>query len=74
MVKIDGQAPSEEEIDAYIALLLQLKDDIQGVHLYGLARPSMQAEAPRLGRLSPEWMEGVGSKIRALGLACFVSP
>jgi len=74
MVKIDGQPPSEEEIDAYIALLSQVKDDIQGVHLYGLARPSMQAEAPRLGRLSPEWLEGVASKIRALGLACFVSP
>ena len=74
MVKIDGQSPSEEEIDAYITLLSQVKDHIQGVYLYGLARPSMQAEAPRLGRLSPEWLEGVASKIRALGLACFVSP
>jgi len=74
MVKIDGQAPSEEEIDAYIALLAQVKSEIKGVHLYGLARPSMQAEAPRLGRLSPEWLEGVASQIRALDLACFVSP
>ena len=74
MVKIDGQSPSEEEIDAYITLLSQVKDHIQGVHLYGLARPSMQAEAPRLGRLSPEWLEGVASQIRALDLACFVSP
>ena len=74
MVAIDGQVPNQEEIDAYIALLSQVKDDIQGVHLYGLARPSMQAEAPRLSRLSPEWLEGVASKIRALGLACFVNP
>jgi wyosine [tRNA(Phe)-imidazoG37] synthetase (radical SAM superfamily) len=74
MVAIDGQAPNEAEIDAYIALLSQVKNDIKGVHLYGLARPSMQAEAPRLGRLSPEWLEGVARKIRALGLACFVSP
>jgi len=74
MVAIDGQAPNQEEINAYIALLSQVKDDIQGVHLYGLARPSMQAEAPRLSRLSPEWLEGVASKIRALGLACFVNP
>ncbi len=74
MVAIDGQAPNEAEIDAYIALLSQVKNDIKGVHLYGLARPSMQAEAPRLSRLSPEWLEGVASKIRALGLACFVSP
>ncbi len=74
MVAIDGQVPSEQEIDAYIALLAQVKSEIKGVHLYGLARPSMQAEAPRLSRLSPEWLEGVAAKIRALGLDCFVSP
>lgn len=74
MVAIDGQAPSEAEINAYIALLAQVKNEIKGVHLYGLARPSMQAEAPRLSRLSPEWLEGVAAKIRALGLDCFVSP
>jgi wyosine [tRNA(Phe)-imidazoG37] synthetase (radical SAM superfamily) len=74
MVAIDGQVPSEQEIDAYIALLAQVKSEIKGVHLYGLARPSMQAEAPRLSRLSPEWLEGVATKIRALGLDCFVSP
>ena len=74
MVAIDGQVPSEQEIDAHIALLAQVKSEIKGVHLYGLARPSMQAEAPRLSRLSPEWLEGVATKIRALGLDCFVSP
>lgn len=74
MVAIDGQAPSADEIDAYIALLAQVKNEIQGVHLYGLARPSMQAEAPRLSRLSAEWLEAVAVRIRALGLAVFVSP
>ena len=74
MVAIDGQAPSEEEISAYIALLSEVKNEIKGVHLYGLARPSMQAEAPRLSRLSPEWLEAVAVRIRALGLAAFVSP
>lgn len=73
MVAIDGQEPSEAEINAYIALLAQVKNEIKGVHLYGLARPSMQAEAPRLSRLSPKWLEGVAAKIRALGLDCFVS-
>ena len=74
MVAIDGQAPSETDIDAYIALLDQVKNKIKGVHLYGLARPSMQAEAPRLSRLSPAWLEAVAVKIRALGLDAFVSP
>jgi wyosine [tRNA(Phe)-imidazoG37] synthetase (radical SAM superfamily) len=74
MVAIDGQPPTETEVDAYIALLAEVKDVIQGVHLYGLARPSMQAEAPRLTRLLPEWLEGVANKIRAIGLKAFVSP
>ena len=74
MVAIDGVAPTDAEVSAYIALLNEVKESIQGVHLYGLARPSMQAEAPRLTRLSPEWLEGVAEKIRAIGLKAFVSP
>lgn len=73
MVAIDGKPPTELDVDAYIALLSEVKDVIQGVHLYGLARPSMQAEAPRLTRLLPEWLEGVANKIRAIGLKAFVS-
>jgi len=74
MVAIDGKPPTDLEVDAYIALLSEVKDVIQGVHLYGLARPSMQAEAPRLTRLLPEWLEGVATNIRAIGLMAFVSP
>ncbi|NBQ85772.1 MAG: radical SAM protein [Methylophilaceae bacterium] len=74
MVAIDGVAPTEDEVTAYIALLSEVKQTVQGVHLYGLARPSMQAEAPRLSRLSSEWLEGVAKKIRAIGLKAFVSP
>ena len=74
MVAIDGVAPTDAEVSAYIALLNEVKESIQGVHLYGLARPSMQAEAPRLTRLSPEWLEGVAEKIRAIGLKAFVNP
>ena len=74
MVAIDGMPPTDPEVDAYIALLYEVKEVIQGVHLYGLARPSMQAEAPRLNRLLPEWLEGVATKIRGIGLDAFVSP
>lgn len=74
MVAIDDIAPIEEDIAAYIALLSEVKETIQGVHLYGLARPSMQAEAPRLSRLSPEWLESVAEKIRLIGLKAYVSP
>lgn len=74
MVAIDSVAPTEEEVSAYIALLEQVEKEIQGVHLYGLARPSMQAEAPLLSRLSSDWVEGVAERIRAIGLNTYVSP
>ena len=74
MVAIDGNLPTEAEVASYISLLEKVKNDIQGVHLYGLARPSMQAEAERLSRISPEWLEGVAQEIRSIGLQAYVSP
>ena len=74
MVAIDGHLPTEDEIASYISLVEKVKNDIHGVHLYGLARPSMQAEAERLTRISPEWLNDVAVKIRSTGLQSFVSP
>ncbi len=45
-----------------------------GVHLYGLARPSLQEEAPRLDRLPAEWLEKLADRVRQLGLNARVSP
>jgi hypothetical protein len=44
------------------------------VHLYGLARPSLQPEAPRLQRLPADWLEALAQRLRALGLTVHVSP
>ncbi|NOT64549.1 MAG: radical SAM protein [Methylotenera sp.] len=74
MFALDGEPPSDADIAAYIALISQVKDIVQGVHLYGLARPSYQAEAPRLSRLSAECLEAVAARIRHLGLDVYVSP
>ncbi len=71
---VDGQPPRGEEIAAYLALLARAADTLAGVHLYGLARPSMQPEAPRLARLSPAWLETLAARIRTLGLTVRVSP
>lgn len=71
---LDGAPPSEEEIAAYLALVIQVKDVIHGVHLYGLARLSMQLEASRLSRLSAEWLEVMAQRIRELGVIVYVSP
>ncbi len=51
---LDGVSPSASARDAYCALLKPLASSIAGVHLYGLARPSLQPAAPRLGRLTAE--------------------
>lgn len=74
MFALDGAPPSAEEIVAYLALLDQVASDLQGVHLYGLARPSLQAEAERLSRLPAEWLEAMAQRIRQHGLTVHVSP
>ncbi len=74
MFRIDGELPAEQELHAYLALLAPLAPVLAGVHLYSLARPSMQKEAPRLGRMDAGWLEQMAARIRQLGLAVRVSP
>lgn len=74
MFELDGLAPSDTDISAYLGLITQVKDCVQGVHLYGLARPSMQAEAERLSRLPNAWLEALAERIRQLGFIVHVSP
>jgi wyosine [tRNA(Phe)-imidazoG37] synthetase (radical SAM superfamily) len=70
----DGEPPAEADIADYLALLEAAKGSIAGVHLYGLARPSCQTEAPRLARLPAAWLEELAARIRAYGLTVKVSP
>ena len=75
MFEIDGAPPEEEEISAYLDLLGQAgAQRLRGVHLYGLARPSLQPESSRLASLSADRLEELAARIRALGLAVQVSP
>ncbi|MCX7186233.1 MAG: radical SAM protein [Methylophilales bacterium] len=74
MFAMDDLPPTEADIADYLALVEQVKDVVQGVHLYGLARPSYQAEAPRLSRLSLEWLEAVAQRLRQRGFVVHVSP
>jgi len=67
--KLDGQSLSDNERGNYLQFLSWLKEEgikIKGVLLYGLARPSMQVEAPRLSAVSAEWMEEFANEIRQL--------
>jgi wyosine [tRNA(Phe)-imidazoG37] synthetase (radical SAM superfamily) len=65
---MDGEAPDTRERDAYLDFLAAFKGKIQGVHLYGLARPSMQPESFRLHATEPEIMQSFADAITALGV------
>lgn len=72
MFSLDGAPPAAAEIEAYLHLLGRCRAEIaaglRGVLLYGLARPSLQAEAARLGALPESWLQALAARIEALGL------
>ncbi len=73
---LDGEPPGKQDEDDYLDFLSGLlRDNIkpQGVLLYTLARPSLQAEAPRLAALSAEQLGTFAARIRALGVETKVS-
>lgn len=69
--QVNGEPPTESEINAYLEFIKSLKDEglpLQGILLYGIARPSLQPEAPQLSQVSESWLSSYGKKIEALGL------
>ena len=77
MFALDGAPPSDAEQAAYLSAIERTRMQqipLQGVLLYGLARPSMQLQAGRLSALPATWLEAFAEKIRAAGLPVKVSP
>ncbi len=75
LFKLDGAYPAADELDRYVDLLVSAQDVLAGVHLYGLARPSMQPEAARLAAAPAGWLDAVAQRIRRqTGLTVSVSP
>ena len=73
---LDGATPSDAELTAYLQLIRRFRAEqvpVQGVLLYGLARPSMQPQAPHLSALPGAWLEAFAAQIRAAGLPVKVS-
>jgi wyosine [tRNA(Phe)-imidazoG37] synthetase (radical SAM superfamily) len=68
---IDGIAPGSKDEDDYVDFIKGLlRGGIKpcGVLLYGLARQSLQEEAPRLSALPEVVLQGFAARIRSLGL------
>lgn len=78
---LDGQPPSKQDEKDYLNFLREMQNEsagndivplwddakLKGVLLYSLARPSLQAEAPRLSALSEQQLEVFAMRIRKLG-------
>ncbi|MDP3539935.1 MAG: radical SAM protein [Azonexus sp.] len=72
---LDGENPTAAARDAYCALLQPLSGRLAGVHLYGLARPSMQPAASRLSRISADELAAFAEEIdKKTGIRVMVSP
>lgn len=71
----DGESPDEAAMAAYLDVLAAAGlSRLKGVLLYGVARPSMQAEAGHVTPLSREALEAYGDLIKDKGLTVTVSP
>lgn len=73
----DGKPPSSAESGAYLKFIEELLREgvpLKGTLLYGLARPSMQLEAPRLSKVSEVWMDAFYARIQTLGLTVKLNP
>lgn len=72
---VDGLAPPAASQQAYCELLRPLAPVLAGVHLYGLARPSLQPAAARLSALPYETLAAFAARIeKETGLRVNVSP
>ena len=71
---IDGNETSEAERLAYLELVESIKEKIKGVHLYGLARPSLQPDAARISNLTHERFQQFAGSISSLGIEVVANP
>ncbi|MDR3213332.1 MAG: radical SAM protein [Azoarcus sp.] len=73
----DDQPPAAAELDAWLDMLGRANDEggrIEGVLLYGVARPSLQPEGVHISPLSAEELAAIVGRIQEKGLTVRVSP
>ena len=70
---IDGKEASAAEQAAYLELIGTVREKIKGVHLYGLARPSLQAGAERLSNVMEDSFLRFAARLSALGVEVIAS-
>ena len=71
---LDGEEASQAERSVYLELLESVRGKIKGVHLYGLARPSLQPAASRLSNLSLENFQRFARSVSSIGIEVVANP
>ncbi len=69
---LDNEPPSAQDEEDYLEFISGLQG-LQGVLLYGLARPSQQAEASRLSALPESALQNFAARIESAGFRVRVS-
>ncbi|MGC4063610.1 MAG: radical SAM protein [Polyangiaceae bacterium] len=67
----NDREPELSEVDGFVEALRRLLGrgvPLRGVHLYTLARPSLQPEAKELGPVGADWLTSLGARLHAIGL------
>lgn len=64
---VDGKLVTTPSLPGYIDALQTVKDNISGILLYGIARPSQQDSQGCLKATSPEILEEYAEELRTLG-------
>jgi wyosine [tRNA(Phe)-imidazoG37] synthetase (radical SAM superfamily) len=68
-----GLPPDVQFVEAYLNCLAQVRSEIEGVYVYGVARPSHQPEAPWISAVPKAWLADFAHQIRQLGITVQVS-
>jgi wyosine [tRNA(Phe)-imidazoG37] synthetase (radical SAM superfamily) len=68
LIKINGKLPSNKGIDKYIAFLKAYENQLKGIHLYSLARPTEQKNVASIERLTQNELGIIADKISKLNL------
>ena len=71
---LDGDEANQAERSAYLELVESVRGKIKGVHLYGLARPSLQPAALRLSNLSLENFQRFALSVSSVGIEVVANP
>jgi len=71
----EGDGVGEAALQAYLEIIDAVSaQNLCGVHLYGVARPSMQPEAVHISQLAESELQAIADRLREKGLTVTVSP